>query len=86
MLADVYGIPIHRLSILEEATSMGAALAGGVGVGFYPDFSQSMTMNPIHETLHPIKENQVAYQKFLPIFEAAYQSLVPVYQMLAEVD
>ena len=35
MMANIYGIPVHRLAVLEEATSMGAALAGGVGVGLY---------------------------------------------------
>ena len=39
IMADIYGLPVQRLAILEEATSMGAALVGGVGVGLYPDFS-----------------------------------------------
>lgn len=84
MMADVYGLPVHRLAVLEEATSMGAALTGGVGVGLYPDFSMIETMNPVTEVIQPDPVAQVAYERILPIFEAAYQSLVPVYDMMAE--
>jgi xylulokinase len=86
MMANVYGMPVHRLSILEEATSMGAALAGGVGVGLYPDFSMSETMNQVAETIQPDPEVQAAYDRLYPIFEAAYQALVPVYDMIAGVE
>ena len=85
MMADVYGMPVLRLSILEEATSMGAALTGGVGVGLYPDFSMSETMNQAAETIQPVPGIQEAYDQIYPIFEAAYQALVPVYDMMAGV-
>jgi xylulokinase len=84
VMADVYGMPVHRLAVLEEATSMGAALAGGVGVGLYPDFSMSETMNRIAETIAPDPTAQAAYERIYPIFEAAYQALAPVYDMIAE--
>jgi xylulokinase len=85
MMANVYGMPVLRLSILEEATSMGAALVGGVGVGLYPDFSMGETMNQVVETIQPVPEVQEAYDQIYPIFEAAYQALVPVYDMMAGV-
>jgi xylulokinase len=84
MMASVYGIPVHRLAILEEATSMGAALTGGVGVGLYPDFSMIETMNQVREIIEPDPAAQTAYEQVYPIFEAAYQALVPVYDMIAE--
>jgi xylulokinase len=83
MMANVYGMPVQRLSILEEATSMGAALTGGVGVGLYPDFSMSETMNQVAETMQPIPADQETYDQIYPIFEAAYQALVPVYDLMA---
>jgi xylulokinase len=86
MMADVYGMPVHRLAILEEATSMGAALAGGVGVGLYPDFSMIETMNQVSEVLEPDPAAQAAYEEVYPIFEAAYQALVPVYDMMADIS
>jgi xylulokinase len=84
MMADIYGVPIHRLAILEEATSMGAALAGGIGVGLYPDFSMIERMNRIVEVFEPNPTAHARYQVIAPIFEAASQALLPVYDMLAE--
>jgi xylulokinase len=77
-------MPVHRLAILEEATSMGAALTGGVGVGLYSDFSMIETMNQVSETIEPVPDAQAAYEGIYPIFEAAYQALVPIYDMMAE--
>jgi len=84
IMADIYGIPVHRLAILEEATSMGAALAGGVGVGLYPDFSMIETMNRVVEVIAPDPAAQAVYEEVYPIFEAAYQALVPVYDRIAD--
>ncbi len=84
MMADMYAMPVQRLAVLEEATSMGAALAGGIGVGLYPDFGMSRAMNPIEQTINPSPATQAGYQQIYPIFEAAYNALLPVYDMLAE--
>jgi xylulokinase len=84
IMADIYGMPVHRLAILEEATSMGAALAGGIGVGLYPDFAMSQTMNAITETIRPDQAARAVYDRAYPIFDAAYQALLPIYDMLAE--
>jgi len=86
IMADIYGLPVQRLAILEEATSMGAALAGGIGVGLYPDFSMSETMNRTVEVLEPDPQAQAVYAKLYPIFETAYHALVPVYDMIAEAE
>jgi xylulokinase len=63
---------------------MGAALAGGVGVGLYPDFSMIETMNEINEVIEPDPDQQAAYERIYPIFEAAYHALVPIYDRIAE--
>jgi xylulokinase len=82
MMADIYGLPVYRMTILEEATSMGAAMAGGVGVGFFPDFSVSQQMNPIAEVFEPDPAAQQIYEQTYPLFEACYQALVPVYEQI----
>lgn len=83
IMADIYGIPAHRLAILEEATSMGAALTGGVGVGLYPDFSMAEQMNEVVSVVQPDPAAKLVYDKLYPIFETTYQALVPVYDMMA---
>lgn len=83
MMADIYGMPVHRLAILEEATSMGAALVGGVGVGLYPDFSMIETMNDIAVTVLPDPNAQAVYNRMYPVFNKIYEALVPVYDDIA---
>lgn len=84
MMADIYGIPVHRLTFLEEATSMGAALAGGIGVGLYDRFDLIEQMNPVAEVIDPNPERTAEYARYFPLFESAYQALLPVYDQLAE--
>jgi xylulokinase len=83
IMADMYGMPVQRLAILEEATSMGAALVGGVGVGLYPDFSMIETMNAVAETIQPDPETRALYDRTLPIFNQLYAALVPAYEQIA---
>jgi xylulokinase len=83
LMADIYGIPVLRLKLLEEATSLGAALAGGVGVGLYPDFSMIESMNPVAETLQPDPEAQAVYEKAFPLWDGAYTALEPVFEGLS---
>lgn len=84
IMADMYGMPVHRLAILEEATSMGAALVGGVGVGLYSDFSMIHTMNEIATTVTPDPATQATYDKMYPIFNKLYDALVPIYDDIAQ--
>lgn len=83
IMADIYGVPVQRLAILEEATSMGAALVGGVGVGLYPDFTMIATMNAIAETITPDPQANALYERMLPVFNQLYEALVPAYQAIA---
>jgi xylulokinase len=84
IMADVYGLPLHRLAVLEEATSMGAAVVGGVGVGLYPNFDMADQMNVIAETVFPNLAHQDRYEAMSRAFEATYTALEPIYKLLAK--
>lgn len=86
MMADIYGIPVLRLSMLEEATSMGAALAGGIGVGLYRDFVLAEAMNPVVESIEPDPIAQRVYAELYPVFLDAYTSLAPLYDRIANLS
>ncbi len=86
IMADIYGVPVQRLTVLEEATSMGAALTGGVGVGLYAGFSMAEAMNPVAATIDPDPKAQRVYEALLPVFRQTYEALVPVYDRLAELE
>ena len=83
IMADIYGMPVQRLAILEEATSMGAALVGGVGVGLYPGFDMIRQMNAVASTVMPDPQAQSMYERMLPIFNRLYDALEPVYDDIA---
>ncbi|MDR1477583.1 MAG: xylulokinase [Planctomycetaceae bacterium] len=85
MMADIFGTKIQRPNFLEEATSIGAAIVGGVGAGIFKDFSIVGQFLRTEETLNPIPQNEKAYQKIRPLFDKAYHSLVELFDDLREI-
>ena len=82
ILADVYQEKIRIPKLLDEATSMGAAITGGVGVGLFADFSVVDKFVSIVRDVHPNPNNAAKYNALQDIFEDAYQSLVHLYEQL----
>jgi xylulokinase len=82
ILADVFGRPVLRPRLLDEATSLGAAVAGGVGVGLFRDFSAISQFNEIVDRHLPNTSAQAVYNRLHPIFLAAYAALVPTFDQL----
>jgi xylulokinase len=83
MMADIYDCPIAKLNYLEEATSMGAAVIGGVAAGVFPDFDVIERFIRVDEVVQPDPAQQTVYRQMLPIFEKCYHALVDVYEDLA---
>lgn len=86
IMADIFGVPVARLTLLEEATSMGAAVAGGIGVGIWRDFEQVDRMVEVATTTRPDPARHAAYNRLYGAFNAAYEALerAAVYATLAE--
>ncbi len=82
ILADVYGRPVLRPRLLEEATSLGAAVAAGVGVGLFRNFGIVNDLIEIVDRHTPRPDAQAEYERLYPIFLAAYDALVPVFDQL----
>lgn len=76
ILADTLGLPILLPDLLAEATSLGAAIAGGVGVGLYPDFSVAQRFVRTHAAEEPDPARQAQYDALLPRFQGAYRAVV----------
>lgn len=83
IMADVYGVPIQRLAALEDATSMGAAIAGGIGVGLFKDFSIVDRLVRVESSVEVDAEAHAFYDRLYQVFEAAYQALAPIYEQIA---
>lgn len=84
IMADIFGVDVCKLSCLEQATSMGAAVTAGVGVGELSDFSAIHRFIHTDETLHPDPRQHQRYQQILPLFDKAYHQLEPVFHGLAQ--
>lgn len=83
IMADIYGVPVQRPALLAEATSLGAALAGGIGVGMYKDWSLAETLTPIVDEIMPDPQRTAYYEKLYGIFTRAYEAFVPLYNEIA---
>lgn len=84
MMADVFNARIKIPALLEEATSMGAAVTGGVGAGIFKDFTAIDQMLEIRQELTPDPAAAAAYEPVKETFEACYQALLPVYERIAK--
>jgi len=84
VLADIYGLPVVRPNLLEDATSMGAAIAGGVGVGLFPDFQVAIQLTPIIDEIIPNKSLKEKYDRLYKIFNDCYTAMQPIYEALAD--
>jgi xylulokinase len=83
ILADVYNLPIVQLKLSAEATALGAAIAGGVGVGLYPDYSVAHQLIPATAAENPNPATQARYEALYELFQQSYTALEPIYERLA---
>ncbi len=82
ILSDIYGMKVHKLNYLEEATSIGAAVAAGVGSGELKSFQEVNKFIWVDETISPDMENNRLYEKYKKVFDASYYALLDIYEDL----
>ena len=85
IMADIYGKTILVPAYLEEATSLGAAIAAGVGVGVYRSFEAAERLINFVETVNPNLDSHARYEPFYRFFRKLYTSMVPLYDELTSV-
>ncbi len=85
MMADIYGLKIKVPKLLEEATSMGAAITGGVGVGLFKNFDAIENFIEINNEHTPNAVTQKAYENSKKIFDYCYKSLIPVFDEMTKI-
>lgn len=83
IFADLYNTEIQIPNYIEEATSIGAAVTAGVGVGVYKDFECIHEFIKIQKTYNPIPENVERYNQLKPIFDSSYYALANVFKSLS---
>ena len=83
IMADIYNARILVPTILEEGSSMGAAVIGGVGAGIYKDFSAIDKFIQIEYVHEPNPNAMKAYEPVKKAFDAYYFALAKPFHEVA---
>ncbi len=79
IMADVYQADILKPDYLEEATSMGAAIIGGVGCGVFKDFDAASRFIEIRDRTRPDPAMAAVYRKTKDLLNDSYDALAPLF-------
>ena len=82
ILSDIFGLPLLIPENLEEATSMGAAITAGVGVGIFENFDSAFKFINVKKKCSPNPENAPKYGKMKVLFEEAYKANEEIFEKL----
>ena len=72
MFADVFNLPARVHANPREATSLGAAIAAGVGVGLFSSFEEASKMVKTGASFSPDPERAKAYRAHTRVYRALY--------------
>jgi len=84
ILADIWQKPLVVPAYTEEATSLGAAVCGGVVIGAFRDFSVINKINAPVRRINPNREYAGRYEKLFSLFNKSYDALAGTFRELAE--
>ena len=73
-------------NFLEEATSMGAAITAGVGVGAFDDFNVIDRFLKTEKVYYTNEENNKKYKKIKKNFDDCYFSLEKTFEFLYNIS
>jgi xylulokinase len=76
LLSDVWGVPVTRRSVVDEANSLGAAVTGAVGLGL-ADFSAARNLSEVTAEFTPDASRHSSYAARYSQFLDATESLLP---------
>jgi xylulokinase len=77
--ADVNGMKFSRLTSPQQATALGAAIIGGVGVGIWDNYEEATNKIAIDKEFFPNKETTAKYQDLYKIYRETYEEIYPFY-------
>lgn len=83
IFADINSMPFARVSNPQQATAVGAAIMGGVGVGIWDNYTDAAKLVSIDNRYKPNKANAEMYDALYPVFKDAYPSLKSTFDKIA---
>ena len=83
IMADVYQADVLRPNCLEEATSMGAAIIGGVGSGAFKNFDVAGRFIEVLDRTRPDAAKAGVYAEAKQLMNDSYDALSPLFPRFA---
>ncbi len=83
ILADVLNVRIDIPELLSEATSWGAAVAGGIGVGLYANWDIAKSRTRILDVVEPNSHAVQVYEQQRGAFQTIYRALSTIQTSLS---
>ena len=84
MMSSIYGRPVKKPDSPKQATSLGAAMAAGVGAGFYDSYKEAAGIVNFCNPIIPEKETVELYKRAWEIFYKLYAPYEDLSGILAE--
>jgi len=84
MLASIFGLETKVHQAPGETTSLGAAIAGGVGVGLFNSYEDAGSVVLARSTHAVNPQWQEAYDKYYPLYAMIYERIKPINDQIAE--
>ncbi|RWZ49808.1 xylulokinase [Labedella phragmitis] len=84
IFADVWDVTVSARTMRDEATSVGAAVVGGVGIGMFDDFSVAERWGRRDAAIAPDAEQRDGYRIRYEQFLDAYRRLEPWFESVSE--
>ncbi len=82
MLADMTGTGTRIHAAPRQATSLGAAMAAGVGVGLFADYADASRMAGHTDAFAPDPMRQAAYARYLAVYSGLYGQIQESYRAI----
>ena len=81
-LSDVLGMKTRVHAMARHATSLGAAMAAGVGVGLFRDYAEASRMARFDRERAPDPDRKAAYARHFEVYRALYPRMKDAYRVI----
>lgn len=82
MLADIIGMETRVHAKSRQATSLGAAMAAGVGAGIFRDYEEASRMARYNDSYMPDAVRQAAYRRHYAVYRNLYGQMREAYKSI----
>ncbi|GAB3618572.1 xylulokinase [Okibacterium endophyticum] len=81
IMADVWGVPVRRRTVVEEGNSLGAAVTAAVGLGLVDGFGAARSLSEVTAQFTPDTARHNDYAARHAVFTSGYERLEPWFRM-----